>query len=190
MPNRKYNIGDRIGRLTILSDDGYDEANKLMIICSCDCGNTKRMRLNNFGRKTTSCGCYKAESIRARMGKPLEHLATVEALNECKRRTKDTDLTFEKVNKLIFSNCFYCEKTPNEVGNIYRRPIKDGRELKKIGIDRVKNEIGYYINNVVPCCTVCNYIKRNHGVEDLINRMEVFLKNLKKLTDFEGVWND
>lgn len=188
MPSRKYNIGDRYGRLLIISEEGYDQSNKLLVLCKCDCGVFKKMRLNNFGRKTTSCGCYKAENIRQRMGKPLEHLASVSTLNKCKKKTKDTDLTLDDVRSLIFSKCFYCEKSTEEVGREYSRPLDDGRRVKKIGIDRVDNNIGYYKNNVVPCCMVRNYIKRDHNTRELIERLEVLLKNLKKL-DKKGVWD-
>ena len=37
------------------------------------------------------------------------------------------------------------------------------------GLDRVDNEKGYTIDNVVPCCKHCNYAKRNRSVEEFID---------------------
>ena len=34
-------------------------------------------------------------------------------------------------------------------------------ELKSNGLDRVDNNKGYTIDNVVPCCKRCNYAKNN-----------------------------
>jgi len=181
MPNKKYVIGDKVGRLTILAYVGYDQAGKQLVESKCDCGNLKITRLNNIGRKTNSCGCYKADLIKERMGKPISHLAIVKQLSYCKKHTKDSDLTYEDIDSLIFSKCYYCEQTPDIVGMEYKRPIRDGRSIKRIGIDRIDNNKGYYKNNVVGCCKDCNYIKRNHDVQSLIGRLEKFVINLKKI---------
>jgi hypothetical protein len=39
-----------------------------------------------------------------------------------------------------------------------------------IGIDRINNEVGYSIKNSVPCCGVCNYMKRKFSKEEFINQ--------------------
>lgn len=36
-----------------------------------------------------------------------------------------------------------------------------GREIKTIGLDRANNEIGYKIDNLIPCCATCNKAKRD-----------------------------
>jgi hypothetical protein len=179
---RKFKIGQKIGRLTILEYLHTDHSSKRIVRCMCDCGKIHETRSNNIGRKTNSCGCYKAESIKKRMGKPIDLLASRSVLNSCKRYNSDTDLDQEIVHSLIFNNCFYCEKSPSEVGSIFTRAIKDGRSIKRIGIDRIDSSRGYYKDNVVSCCTMCNYLKRNHSPKDLLARLEVFIKNLRSLT--------
>lgn len=55
----------------------------------------------------------------------------------------EVSLTFEEYAELISKPCFYCNdemKTPSF-----------GR-----GLDRIDNERGYSIDNVLPCCTTCN----------------------------------
>lgn len=42
------------------------------------------------------------------------------------------------------------------------------------GIDRVDSKIGYYIDNCVTCCTMCNYMKQAHSKES-------FLEQVKKI---------
>ena len=40
------------------------------------------------------------------------------------------------------TNCSYCDNKINE-----------------LGIDRIDNKMGYTLNNVVPCCSRCNFMK-------------------------------
>ena len=181
MSAKRFEIDDKIGRLTILEFLGTDHAQKRLVKCICDCGNIVTTRLGNLKNKTNSCGCLRADLIRERMGKSIEHLAVTHVFNSCKRHTKDTNLSFEDVKNMIYANCYYCEQSPNIVGTSWHRPIPDGREIKRIGIDRINSQSGYYKGNVVPCCKTCNMLKRDYKVDFLISKLEIFLKNLKLL---------
>lgn len=55
--------------------------------------------------------------------------------------------------ELCLSNCFYCDKPANWPD-------------KRNGIDRVNNNIGYEINNCVPCCFECNAAKNNLTMDE------------------------
>lgn len=59
----KNEIGNKYGRLTVLSYNGSNNDKKAIWECRCDCGNKiivsgKNLRAGN----TVSCGCYKQES--------------------------------------------------------------------------------------------------------------------------------
>jgi len=178
-------VGQRFGRLIVVEILGTDgsPANKRLALCLCDCGKNHTARINNLHRKTKSCGCFKADGIKLRMGKPIEHLASRALLNSCIRMNKDCDLTQDEVKQMMFSKCFYCEGTPEEVGTVWQRAIRDGRQVKRIGLDRVDSSRGYYRNNVVPCCFVCNKIKRELDPSVLLARMKKFVVNLEKLVN-------
>jgi hypothetical protein len=63
------------------------------------------------------------------------------------RRGKNWNLTFDEYVNLIGKRCNYCDdefNTPSITG---------------IGLDRLDNNKGYEINNVVSCCTTCNTIR-------------------------------
>ena len=67
--------------------------------------------------------------------------------------------------RIIQKPCTYC-------GNI---PPKDsGRN----GLDRVENDKGYFIDNIVPCCITCNQMKGKMSVND-------FVEHIKKIADFQ-----
>ena len=99
-----------------------------------------------------------------------------------KKRKLNVDLTLEDFIRISSENCYYCNAEPI-IFNFYDaygrkrmekmikyppsdRPLYD---IKKHGLDRKKNELGYNLNNIVPCCTQCNYSKRvlNHRISIL-----------------------
>jgi hypothetical protein len=178
-------VGEKYGKLEVIEHVGYDHSNKLIVLCRCECGNLKKVRKNNLGCSTNSCGCYKKEYIKKTYSKSLEHLEIMRTLNACRRKTKDTNLTYDVVKQLIFSNCFYCEQKPEDIeitsGKFFT--AKNKKQIKRVGIDRINNNIGYYKNNVVPCCLVCNTIKRDFSVDSLIPKLSVMIKNIKSLYD-------
>lgn len=56
--------------------------------------------------------------------------------------------------EVIKNPCRYC-------GNMLGKPVTEGA-----GLDRLDNEIGYVLSNVVSCCNVCNTIKNKNLTED------------------------
>ena len=67
------------------------------------------------------------------------------------------EITLDEFSKLVAEPCMYC-----------------GESKLRRGIDRVDNKKGYTKDNSVPCCKLCNYMKRNISVED-------FLLHIKKI---------
>ena len=68
-------------------------------------------------------------------------------LSDAKRRKLPVDITFEQYSYLRATNCFYCYGALPTQGS---------------ALDRLDNDYGYYIHNVVPCCTACNRIRGNN----------------------------
>jgi len=72
-------------------------------------------------------------------------------------RNLDFDLTFEYVKKLLeYSTCFYTNVTFTEDGPYAR------------SFDRVDNDRGYVIGNVVACTTDINGKKNNLTIDEII----------------------
>ena len=80
-----------------------------------------------------------------------------------KRRKKEFDLTLEQFASHWKQSCVYC-----------------GSEIETIGLDRIDNTLGYTVDNTVPCCSVCNYIKFVYSDEtfrDHVATIVAFNKN-------------
>ncbi len=59
---RKINIGDRYGRLTVLSETDKRKNGKIVWKCRCDCGKTTYANTSYLKTgDTQSCGCIKRE---------------------------------------------------------------------------------------------------------------------------------
>ncbi len=71
-------------------------------------------------------------------------------INSAKHRKIDFSLTSKQVFTLLDKNCFYCGQ-------------KD-----TIGIDRVDSNTGYTLENCIPCCSMCNYMKKDFKQSDFI----------------------
>lgn len=71
-----------------------------------------------------------------------------------KDRNKSFELTFEEFIQFWQKPCYYC-----------------GSPMEGIGLDRVDNNKGYLLNNVVPCCRLCNTIKGTMTVSNFIQHI-------------------
>jgi hypothetical protein len=105
------------------------------------CKNCKREKQKVY--KTTEKGyaVFKKASnkfVRTNYGR-FAHL-----VNIAKKKGMECTLTLEHFSKLIEKSCEYCGGKLEETG---------------YGLDRKNNKEGYTVDNVVPCCKICNQTK-------------------------------
>ena len=86
-----------------------------------------------------------------------------------KRKGFVNDLTIEIIREIIANMCFYCGDD----------------ELKKT-LDRIDNNKGHTIDNVVCACIRCNYLRRDMPYEAWL-KLSLALKNIRELGLF-GDW--
>ena len=56
--NARILIGQRFGKLTVISDSGFRDGTSIKWYCKCDCGGTTLVRGSNLTQGLTqSCGC-------------------------------------------------------------------------------------------------------------------------------------
>jgi hypothetical protein len=157
----------------------------------CDCGNYKNTLYRNVKTgNVRSCGCLQTEGNVARLlGKcPTNKRGERErAINwsflltksGAKSKNRDFTLTISDIESLVFSNCYYCNKEPSR----YIKHTRDNAQVKVPvnGIDRYDNNKGYTLENSVPCCKECNFLKRAyHGDEFITKITDIYNTVLKK----------
>ena len=129
-------------------------------MCKCECG-VKRAVLSKSLRtgRSKSCGCL----YKLHPGESAFNKYYLSYVNDCaKSRGYDFSLSKEQFRNLTSNVCYFCKRPPSQV--------KKGRDLNGSyianGIDRVNNDKGYHIENVVPCCKACNIAKSNRTVQE------------------------
>ncbi len=176
--------GQRFGRLTVLSylspDDGLrvfpDRRREGRWLCRCDCGVEKYINTSNV-RNTKSCGCLNRETAaengrtagRAAYIPDRHRFLTKRVANyyRTNARTRGIEwaLSLDEVGSLILSECAYCGGQPSNKVKTENR-LGEVEILLHNGIDRIDSTKGYAIDNVVPCCKICNTAKLNMSLAD------------------------
>lgn len=82
--------------------------------------------------------------------------------NAAQRRRLEWALTDEQAIALFRTSCHYCGIPPNP----------------RNGIDRKDNAVGYTTENVLPCCSVCNYAKRTMSYAEFLAWLERAAKHI------------
>lgn len=91
-----------------------------------------------------------------------------------KNRGHSFDLSFEEFNSIISCNCAYCGELPKEADGelLIKRGDTHQPTIRYNGVDRVNPELGYSIDNCVPCCPKCNYMKGTLQKEEFLFHIE------------------
>lgn len=100
---------------------------------------------------------------------------------------RDDNINFNNFLNLSQSSCNYCGNKQTNIKNLKSRHKKpeDQQCIKFIynGLDRIDNNIGHTLNNVVTCCKYCNRTKLNNTLEYFISYItklhnNIFLKKI------------
>lgn len=171
---KKNLVGQKFGRLIVIKRVNSNKFHQSMWLCRCDCGKEKIICGTNLRRgHTKSCGCLPREN--ARMGKNRKlspKLANKKRTFDiykysAKKKGHDFNLTEEQFNEITQKDCYYCGAKPNNIAKrILLNQRKDSDDYIYNGIDRVDNSKGYTIDNIVPCCKICNFAKKNMSQKD------------------------
>ena len=189
--------GTVFGRLTVIEKTIVENKDGTFYLCKCSCGNYKTIRknalLSEIGQRTISCGCLQKELQTKKQGEVTLNLKYLRYKGGANKRNLEFNLSIVQFENIVIKNCFYCNKDPVPC-NVYLKQDNTAsyrskrRERKKgtverawinlNGIDRVNNDLGYNINNCVPCCTECNIMKS-------VLTLEQFLSHIKRIHDYQ-----
>ena len=165
--NFKDLTNKKFGKLLVIKHDSKHKDGHSKWLCRCDCGNEKVVFGNNLKVDKSSCGCDQkirmsilGKSAALPVGEAAFNGVYYDHVNSAKRRKIITELTKEQVKILSFQNCSICNCPPSNI-----KKGKNG-DCMYNGIDRINNNLGYFIDNVRTMCIICNRAKSNLTEEE------------------------
>lgn len=171
--NKHDLINKKFGKLLVLQENGLTNTKKPIKqwLCKCDCGNEVNITTQHLiDGYSTSCGCntkYKDRTTSA-----FNSLFSNYKVGATSRNL-DFDLTRDEFKELTLKPCHYCGTLP------INKNIRGTSIYIYNGIDRLDNNIGYNIKNVVTCCSKCNIAKHKMTYTDFLILISNIYKNLK-----------
>jgi hypothetical protein len=179
----KDETGKRYGLLSVVGAAGRDSHGCKLWLCQCDCGNQITTRGDSIrwgdsqnGRGgTRSCGCLKKKDPSLLVPDRIKSMR--QAFNNMRQNAHKRGIPWalpdDILEHLCAQNCRYCNAPPANAGL-----LKFKKQYVYSGIDRTDNTKGYTVDNVVPCCSVCNMAKSDLTMSDFITWVERISQNL------------
>lgn len=171
---RKDYAGKKFNMLTAIKDVGRDKYNNRLWKCQCECGNmttVKTVKLTNG--YTKSCGCFQGKNHGLPKGEASFNSLYYSYKKTAEKRGYEFNLSKDEFKEITSQHCHYCNVEPAQE---YAATKYSGAYLHN-GIDRVDNEIGYTMENCVPCCSDCNYAKRDKTTEEFLDHIARIYEN-------------
>lgn len=180
----------------------HKDSDSMRIRIQCECGKVvEKSSSHTFSCRTCGHGCPISTLIRSANGKArmadkelsepgfvgLKRLYGVYK-TRAKKFNYDFDIALDIFKSLTSSNCFYCNEKPSM---IYQHQFKDTSDRARINsqytynsLDRVDSNKGYTIDNVRPCCKLCNTMKMHHPEEDFKSKIKILYNTyINKFSD-------
>lgn len=131
----------------------------------------KNKDLNNFSylKKAKSyrnvCkSCRSKRDMKVRDASPARKYK--QAKYNAKKRNINFDLSLSEFKSFYKKPCHYC-----------------GAKIETVRLDRIDNDLGYHLENVVSCCYTCNSFKHVFDVDS-------FLEHVKKIYRYQQKVNN
>jgi hypothetical protein len=175
---KELQAGSNYNMLTVTSFSHYDKRWRRFYNAKCVCGNNVIVQGSCMvSGNTKSCGCY-SMIIRKNKRIPNNHSEITSIILGYKRHAKERGfkwlLTRNDIINIIKKNCHYCGLPPSNIKKT-KNSINGG--LRYSGIDRVDSLNHYTVDNIVPCCKICNYAKSNLSLSEFKNWAIMLARN-------------
>jgi hypothetical protein len=173
--------GQVFGRLTVVRVSDKRSclkggSNRLQWECKCECGADVLVCRNNIiSGRSKSCGCYRDDRRRLLGDEGSFRQWFMQYKTNARSRKLEFSLSKDDFREVTNKSCTYCKAQPKPL-------YASNRKTESIpyfcnGIDRVDNEKGYIPGNCVPCCSLCNYMKRGLSVEKFLTHVRAIALN-------------
>jgi len=168
--------GQVFKQLTVIKYLGQGKRSFGMWLCRCSCGNEKSIASGDLKSGQISCGCA------SRNPEPgwFNYLQNYKL--GAQKRGYEWSVSDEYVKFIAQQRCYYCGGPPTARTAARDARIREARRdnhrtraeedtsyvVHANGIDRIDNTRGYYNDNILPCCSTCNWMKADMPAKEFI----------------------
>lgn len=143
---------------------------KVKVLCKCeDCGKERLVSYDSMANRENSsflktgetlCGNCANRRMSGKNNGQFKHGNNrfCEYRNNAKRRGIEFSLEVQEFEQITNQPCHYCGGFSSDFNEASRGN----------GIDRKDSNKGYLLDNCVPCCATCNFLKNNTPYKDFI----------------------
>lgn len=173
-------ISDKYGDIIVL-EDSYLVNGKSYCNTLCTCGKESIRRVDHLKGKLPIYCKYCKDKLSAATPKIETVLNTLYATYKwsATNRGYSFDLSKEEFKAVIEQDCYYCGDEPQETTSS-KKVNRTDTPYRHNGADRRDNSIGYTLENVVPCCGICNSMKNRFTEKDFYSKItKIYNKHLK-----------
>lgn len=175
-PSAKFYIGQKIGMLTIINEEGRTNGFMRKFNCNCDCGKSIIKTTEQLTKqKSQSCGCIKMRSGKITQ-KPIPDYEDIKGewwrlrIKSAKLRKYSWTITQEFVWNLFLKQdkkCYFSGESISFLENT-------------ASIDRLDNNKGYDPDNIALVHKHVNFMKQQLSPNDFYDWCEKITNNFKE----------
>lgn len=170
----KVVIGSTYGFVTVLERLPNNSRGAAVYKCKCKCGyaycllggqisGSRLLRCRKCGHRDHLAALH--ENNKKPTGESACYAAFLCVKRNCaEKRNLPWSITIDEWKHLTGLPCHYCGCSPS---NHYKAGRRNGG-YDYNGLDRVDNDMGYTLKNVVPCCKRCNHAKSDQSVAEFL----------------------
>ncbi|NCB97235.1 MAG: hypothetical protein EOM36_02595 [Bacteroidia bacterium] len=183
--NEKFSIpiGTVFSRLTVLEETApkliEGGGSRKCYKVRCECGKTFTTIGTSLKHKRvtecSSCAYQKRPQSTKRLTQE-ERMFTKTIVERCKTHNIPYSITATDYITTAKKVCHYCGTPPVIKGAHMTRHAETPIPVN--GIDRVNNTLGYTIENIVPCCSLCNSMKSTLSSESFLAHIKQIILHL------------
>jgi len=171
-------IGKKFGRLLIVGIDVANRHNEAMVLCECECGIMKSIRLHSIkSGNTSSCGCLRKENgIAKRKGK-FFHKKEYYVWNNMRRRCYEpSNKSWEDYGGRGITVCDRWKSFDSFIEDMGSKP-------EGMSLERTDNNLGYSPSN---CVWATRKRQSNNRRNNIMVHMDGITATLKETCDRLG----
>lgn len=158
------------------------KTSRSQFLCKCKCGKefiASGTKIRTEKTKRCASCAYKLRPQSMIRCSDIQRLYNLNMLRCEKERNIKVNLSLEEYEKIVKQSCHYCGELPRKIEWMGRNKIVTRESsLYANGIDRVDSSLDYSIDNCVPCCKTCNFMKNTMTKENFLLKIEKIYNKL------------